>query len=512
MHRQGIFRAAAQRSARWQELLRPCAAALVGLTSLAGCQFAPPLRVPTVPTAAHYTAAPAPRDIGSPANPEVPAQRIRYGAPLERLWWHSYHSTQLDELINRALTHSPTVAAAEAQLRAARANVAISAAVLYPQVGLNLGASRTRTSGANFGGRVPGSTFSLYTGQVAVSYFPDFFGVNRLLYRGSTAQLNAQRAALQAARLTLAGNVLDAAVGIAAASAEISATSRLIAAQRELLQLVQAQYRGGATTYGAVVAQRAQIEASEAELSPLQQQRSVYRHLLAVLLGTAPSLLRERSFTLPAFSLPQHVPLALPSTLLRNRPDIRIAEEQMRYALAGVGIAKAQFYPLVTLSASAGSSALTAGKLFNASSTVWSLGGALAQPLFESGKLRAQERGAYATYAAARAVYRSTVLAAFQQVADALRALQHDAAAAQAQARLLDTLREQLRLAEAGWRAGATDFSAVLIAEADYRTALPARARITAARLQDTAALFVALGGDPWPQHTEAAPAVAAAP
>jgi NodT family efflux transporter outer membrane factor (OMF) lipoprotein len=497
---------------RPQELLRLPAAALLSLTSLAGCEFAPPLRVPVVPTAAHYTAAPAPRDIGSSVNREVPPQHIIFGTSLARPWWHAFHSPQLDGLINRALTHSPTVAAAEAQLRAARANVAIAAAVLYPQLGMNLGASRTKTSGANFGGHLPGSTFSLYTGQVAVSYYPDFFGVNRLLYRGSTAQLNAQRAALQAARLTLAGNVLDAAVGIAATSAEISATSRLIAAQRQLLELVQAQYRGGATTYGAVVAQRAQIEASEAELPPLQQQRSVYRHLLAVLLGTAPSRLRDRSFTLQAFSLPPRVPLALPSTLLRNRPDIRIAEEQMRYALTGVGIAKAQFYPLVTLSASAGSSALTAGKLFDASSTVWSLGGALAQPIFEGGKLRAQERGAYATYAATRAAYRSTVLTAFQQVADALRALQHDAAAAQAQARLLDTLREQLRLAEAGWRAGATDFSAVLIAEADYRTALPARARITAARLQDTAALFVALGGDPWPQHTEAAPAVAAAP
>lgn len=512
MHRRGRFHAAAGRNIRPQELLRLLAAALLSLTSLAGCEFAPPLRVPVVPTAAHYTAAPAPRDIGSSANPEVPPQHIIFGASLARPWWHAFHSPQLDGLINRALTHSPTVAAAEAQLRAAHANVAIAAAVLYPQLGMNLGASRTKTSGANFGGHLPGSTFSLYTGQVAVSYYPDFFGVNRLLYRGSTAQLNAQRAALQAARLTLAGNVLDAAVGIAATSAEISATSRLIAAQRQLLELVQAQYRGGATTYGAVVAQRAQIQASEAELPPLQQQRSVYRHLLAVLLGTAPSRLRDRYFTLQAFSLPPRVPLALPSTLLRNRPDIRIAEEQMRYALTGVGIAKAQFYPLVTLSASAGSSALTAGKLFDASSTVWSLGGALAQPIFEGGKLRAQERGAYATYAATRAAYRSTVLTAFQQVADALRALQHDAAAAQAQARLLDTLREQLRLAEAGWRSGATDFSAVLIAEADYRTALPARARITAARLQDTAALFVALGGDPWPPRTTAARAAAATP
>lgn len=461
--------------------------------------------MPAVPTAPRYTAAPAPRRADTGPEHRVAPQGFTYGATLSRPWWKLFGSRRLDSAVALALQHSPTVTAAEAQLRVARANVRVSAAVFYPQIGLDLGASRTKSSGANFGGHLPGSTFSLYTGEVAVSYYPDLFGINRLVYRGSAAQMNAQRAALTAARLTIAGNVVDAAIGTATASAQIKATMAVIRAQRRLLRLIESQYRGGGVTYASVLAQRAQLAASESQLPPLQRQLAAYRHLFAVLLGESPSQVREGAFALRQFTLPRDMPVALPSTLLHHRPDIRIAEEQMRYALTGIGIAKAQFYPLVTLTASAGSSALTAGKLFNASSSIWSIGGALVQPIFEGGKLRAQELAAYATYDAARATYRSTVLGAFQQVADALRALEHDGAAARDQDRLTRALRAQIQLAEAGYRSGETDFSNVLLAEIDYQNALVSSASITAARLQDTTALFVALGGDWWPRHPSVA-------
>ncbi len=452
-----------------------------------------------VRTAPQYTAAPAPRRSDTGTDQRIAPQAFAYGATLPRPWWQLFGSRRLDSTVAFALRHSPTVAAAHALLRVARANVRVSAAVLYPQVGVDLGAARTRNSGANFGGHLPGSTFSLYTGSVAVSYYPDLFGINRLVYRGSEAQMAAQRAALAVARLTLAGNVVDAAIGTAAATARIRATKAAIAAQRRLLRLTESQYRGGGVTYANVLAQRAQLHASESQLPPLQQQLAAYRHLLAVLLGKSPSQARDDGFTLREFALPREIPVALPSILLRHRPDIQIAEAQMRYALTGVGIAKAQLFPLVTLTASAGSTALAAGKLFSASSAIWSIGGALAQPVFEGGRLRAQERAAYATYDAARATYRSTVLAAFQQVADALRALEHDGAAARDQDRLTRALHAQIGLAEAGYRSGATDFSAVLLAEINYQNARVSSASTTAARLQDTTALFVALGGDGWP-------------
>ena len=506
MHLPRTSRCAEPRSRqRYSVVCAWTAGLLVGAT-LTSCQFAPPLRVPAVPAGTGYTAAPTVRPASRGLEQQSARPHFIYGAALSQPWWRLFRSAPLDAMVAQALRHSPTITAAEAQLRAARANVEASAAVLYPQVSLALGASHTKNSGANFGGHLPGSTFSLYTGDVAVSYYPDLFGLNRLVYRGSTAQMNAQRAALAAARLTLAGNVVDAAIGASAAEAEINATVALIAAQRRLVRLTEAQYLGGSLSYASVLAEQAQLADSELQLPPLQQALAAYRHLLAVLLGESPSRLRAATIALRDLSLPSHIPLAVPSTLLRTRPDIRIAEEQMRYALTGIGIAKAQFYPLVTLTASGGASALSARKLFDASSTIWSIGGALAQPIFAGGRLRAQERGAYAAYDATRAMYRSTVLTAFQQVADALRAIEHDGAAARAQDRLTRALRAQINLAEAGYRSGATDFSAVLLSGIDYRTALVNSARIRAARLEDTVALFVALGGDGRPPRSRSPP------
>lgn len=481
------------------------AAWLCAALSLSGCQFAPPLRTPSVPTRRGYTAAAAPRTAGIGAPARIPAQRFVYGALLEHPWWRTFRSPRLDALVEEAFRHSPTVAAAEAELRVARANVQISQSVFYPQVGLDLGASRTKNSSANFGGRLRGSTFSLYSGSVAVSYYPDFFGINQLVYRGSEAQMHAQQDALAAARLTLAGNLVDAAIGTAEAAAELNASLAAVTAERRLLRYTEAQYRGGSVNYASVLAQRGQLAMSESQLPPLRQQLAAYRHLLAVLLGRSPSDRRVRIFTLRDFTLPRRIPVALPSTLLRERPDIRSAVEQMRYALTEIGIAKAQFFPLVTLTAAGGLSALTPGKLFDGSSSIWSIGGSLAQPLFEGGKLRAQERSAYAAYADVRAVYRSTVLGAFQQVADALRALQHDGAAARDQSRLTHALAAQVRQAAAGYRSGATDVSPLLAAKIAYENARVTSAAITAVRLQDTTALFVALGGDLRPRPTGAA-------
>ncbi|MDE2293820.1 MAG: efflux transporter outer membrane subunit [Gammaproteobacteria bacterium] len=482
---------------------------LVVGAALTGCRFEPPLRLPSVPSAPDFTAAPAPRRVD--AGSGSVAQRLVYGGALADRWWRLYRSPRLDALIRRALQQSPSVAAARSQLRAARANLAVTGALFYPQVSAALGASRAKNSGASFGGRVPGSTFSLFTGGLAVSYYPDFFGINHLVYRSSEAQLSAQRDALDAARWALCGNLVEAAIGEAGLRAQIDAIRRVVAAERRGLRLAEAQYRGGGASVANLLAQRAQLAASEAELPPLEQQLAVERHLLAVLLGEAPSRDATAPFTLRELALPRRIPVALPSSLLRQRPDIRIAEDQMRYALAGIGIAKAQFYPLVTITGAGGTSALDAARWFDASSRVWSLGASLAQPIFEGGRLRAQARAASAAYDTARAVYRGTVLGAFQQVADALRALEHDGAAARAQRGLEDALRAEWRLAQVGVRAGATDAGAAIAAEIAYRNARVTSARILATRLQDSAALLVALGGA-WPADAAPGAATAAEP
>ncbi|WP_414041435.1 efflux transporter outer membrane subunit [Acidithiobacillus sp. M4-SHS-6] len=474
--------------------------ALAAGAGLSACSFEPPLHLPRVP--AGYTAGPPPqKTVGSPHGGAT-MQKFTYGQNLDADWWTSFHSPRLDALVVRALRNSPTIAAAQAQLRQAQADMAVNASIFYPQVTGNLGASRQKSSGANFGGKFSGFTYSLFTGSVGVSYYPDIFGVNRLIYRGSEAQMAYQRYELAAARLTLAGNVVNTAIGQASTQAQIVATETIIARERALLHLTEAQYRGGGVPYLNVLTQQSQLLASESTLPPLQQQLALYRHQLAILAGVFPSQWQEKPFTLEEITLPREIPVALPSTLVEQRPDIQAAEQQMRYALAQIGVAKAQFFPIVTLSASFGASSLTPDLFFNPLSSVWGVAGALAQPLFEGGKLRAQERAAYAAYDATFAGYRSTVLGAFGQVADALRALEHDGASVRTQSRSLQTARQAMTLAEAGYRSGSTDYLFLLNAEVTYQNARIALLRAEAQRYQDTTALFVALGGDDWGKST----------
>ncbi len=466
--------------------------------SLSACSFEPALHLPRVPSSAGYTAGPPPYRTTGTVGRGGDSQQFAYGGALSREWWSLFHSQRLSDDVQQALRNSPTIAVAQAQLREAQASMEANAAIFYPQISADLGASRQKNSAANFGGRLPGSTYSLFTGGVGVTYYPDIFGINRLIYRGSKAQTEYQRYELATARLTLTGNVVNTAIAEAATQAQIEATEEIIVRERELLALTESQNRGGGSPYVNVLAQRAQLLANEATLPPLQQQLAVYRHLMAVLGGESPSQWRETPFTLNDLRLPEQIPVTLPSTLVQHRPDIKAAEQQMRYALAQIGIAKAQFFPIVTLTASAGTSSPTTGAFFDSSSNVWGIAAALSQPIFEGGKLKAQERGAYAAYDVTFATYRATVLGAFQQVADALRALEHDGEAVQAQYRSLQTVRQELEVAEAGYQSGSTDYLSLLNAEVAYQNARIASVRAVAQRYQDTVSLFVALGGDWW--------------
>lgn len=455
------------------------------------------MHLPQVPANPGYTAGPPPqKTAGSSGGGTI--QKFTYGKNLDVDWWTFFHSSRLDALVAQALRNSPTIAAAQAQLRQAQANMAVNASIFYPQVTGNLGASRNKSSGASFGGRVPGTTYSLFTGSVGITYYPDIFGVNRLVYQGSKAQMEYQRYELEASRLALSGNVVNTAIGQASVQAQIVATDAIINQEKTLLELTKAQYQGGGVPYLNVLTQRSQVLASETTLPPLQQQLAVYRHQMAILVGAFPSQWHERPFKLSEITLPRQIPVALPSTLVEHRPDIQAAEQQMRYALAQIGVAKAQFFPIVALSASFGASSLTPGLFFNPLSSVWGIAGALAQPLFEGGKLRAQEKVAYAAYDVTFADYRSTVLGAFGQVADALRALEHEGASVRTQSRARHTARQALALAEAGYRSGSTDYLSLLNAEVTYQNARIALLQAEAQRYQDTTALFVALGGDDW--------------
>ncbi len=479
---------------------RPIAALLAVMvaSSLAACSFEPKLRVPHSPSdKTPYTAGKSPQQTVAPGGTAGAAQKMEYGKDLDAEWWKLFRSKSLDALITVGLKNSPTIAAAQAQLKEAQATARANASIFYPQITGNLQANRSKATSASFGGS-GGFDYSLINGSIGVSYYPDIFGVNRLVYRNSEALVQYQQWELEAARLTLTGNIVTTAVDQAATQDQIRATQSIIKKEKKLLELTENQYHAGAIDYSTVMTQKSQLASEMATLPPLEQQLAVYRHELAILVGAFPANAKQQSFTLNDLQLPEKLPISLPSQLLKQRPDIQAVLAQMKAANAQIGEARAQFYPTVQLSASFGNAASHPGLFFNPVSSIWSLVGALSQPLFEGGKLEAQKAEAHAAYNVLYANYRSTVLGAFDQVANSLRAIEHDAQTLAAQRDALQASQEALKLAEASYRAGASDYLTLLTAEVQYNTAKIAEIKAESQRYQDTAALLVALGGGWW--------------
>jgi NodT family efflux transporter outer membrane factor (OMF) lipoprotein len=449
-----------------------------------------------------YTAAPAAATIPSAqaaAGSVAGAQTLEYGAAVHPRWWEDFGSSALDRLVAQALAHNPDLAAAQATLEQAQYNLKAAKGVFYPRVSLGLGGERTRTSGAATGGSVGPQLYNLYTGQVSVSYFPDVFGLNRLVARGEQAQVDVARDQLAAARLTIEGNVVNTALDLAALEDEVAATRENADHQRQILKLTRTRYQLGATSRFDVLTQQSQLASSEAQLQQLDQARDAARHLLATYLGRFPSQAGDSgALALSDLHLPAALPVSLPSTLVRERPDIMAAEAQLRAANAQVGEAVARMYPNLQLTGSFGDQANHASTLFDPASRLWNLAANLVMPLFEGGTLRAQKHAAEAAYRAVFADYQGTVLGAFRNVADVLRALQHDSAYLDAQARAMHDAQQALALVQTQYQAGGVDFLSVLTSETQVQNARIAFVQAEAQRYADTAALYVALGGGAW--------------
>ena len=469
---------------------------------LASCAVGPAYHRPAPPNVAHYTAASA-----AAAIPSAPAatgsiagaQTLESGAAVQPRWWESFGSSALDQLVDRALARNPNLAAAQATLEQAQFNLKAAKGVFYPQVSLGLGGERTRTTGAAAGGNFPPQLYNLYTGQVSVTYYPDVFGLNRLVAHGEQAQVDVARDQLAAARLTIAGNVVNTVLDLAALEDEVTATRKNVSDQGQVLALTRARYQLGATSEFNVFTQESQLASSEAQLPQLQQARDEARHLLATYLGTFPSEAGHlRAPALADLHLPKALPLSLPSTLVRERPDIMAAEAQLRAANAQVGEAVARMYPNLQLSGSFGNQSNHTSSLFDPASQLWNLAANLVLPLFEGGTLEAQKHATEAAYRGVFANYQRTVLDAFRNVADVLRALQHDSTLLDAQARAMRDAEQALVLVQAQYQAGGVDFLSVLTSETQVQNARIAYVRAEAQRYADTAALYVALGGGEW--------------
>ena len=240
------------------------------------------------------------------------------------------------------------------------------------------------------------------------------------------------------------------------------------------------------------------MAAVEATLPPLEKQLAQQRNALAALAGRFPSEGPTASFDLAALTIPETLPVSLPSRLVEQRPDIRAAEATLHAASAQIGVATANMLPQISLSASYGSSATKIGELFSAGTGIWSIGAQAVQPIFHGGQLLHERRAAVAAYDQAAAQYRSTVLTAFQNVADTLRALQSDADALRAQSIAERAAADSLEITKQQYAAGAISNLLLIDAQRTYQQARVTLVAAEATRCADTVALFVALGGGWW--------------
>jgi len=337
--------------------------------------------------------------------------------------------------------------------------------------------------------------FNVYTAGVNVNYTLDLFGGIRRGIEAQSAVADFQQYQLEGTYLTLAANVVATSFLEASLRGQINATEEIISAYEENLKLVERQHEIGAKSLADVLVIRTQVATVRAQLPTLRQQLARTQTQLAVYLGQFPAEVTLAELDLDGVKLPPEVPVTLPSELVRQRPDIRAAESQMHQATAEVGVATANLFPQITLSGSYGSQALHTGDLFSGGSKVWSLGAGLLQPLFHGGTLRAEKRAAEAGLEKAAADYQTTVLGAFQNVADSLHALELDAENLHAQYDAEESAKKSLDLVNIQYKEGAASYLQVLDATRQYQQARIGLIQARAARLSDTAALYASLGG-----------------
>ncbi|AMM26650.1 histidine kinase [Variovorax sp. PAMC 28711] len=473
------------------------AVALAAGCLVAGCAVGPDFSPPAAPVVARYTAAPSiPR---APSGDAIAPQRIVDSPDIPAEWWSLFRSPALDAMVRQALAANADLETAQASLRVAQENVRSQRGAFFPTVGVQFNPTRQSVAPALSSPLASGGNlYSLHTVQLDIAYSPDVFGANRRQLESLQALSEVQRFQLEAAQLTLTTNLVATVIQQASTRAQIDATHDMVelaGAQRTMVLRQQALGQVGSADVAAQDALLAQIEAT---LPPLEKQLAQQRDLLAVLMGSLPADAHVPEIGLDALQLPAELPLSLPSRLVDQRPDVRAAEAQWHAANALIGVAVAARLPSLELTANAGSTALRLAQLATSGTAFWGVGASLVQPLFDAGTLLHRQRAAEATQAQAAAQYRSTVLGAFQNVADTLEAIEADAATLAAQTRAERAGERSLSYARAQRDAGATGALAVLVAQQAWRQASLARIQAQAGRLSDSVALFQALGGGWW--------------
>jgi NodT family efflux transporter outer membrane factor (OMF) lipoprotein len=475
---------------------------LVGCVALylSACAVGPDFTPPPSPVTKSYTESNLPKKTVESKGPGGEAQHFLMDRDIPGEWWQLFQSPALNDLIIKALKNSPNLQAAEAALRQAEANLRVSASSLFPFLSAQYYEQRQQSSGAGFG---PINTFdptryNLYYATVNVTYNLDVFGGTRRLVEASQAQLNSQKFQVEAALLTLTSNIVTTAITEASLRAQILATHELIFLQEKELCITEKKFKIGVVSQLDLLAQKTQLSETKASLAPLEKTLSQTRHALAVLIGEPPSTCKLPTFSLDDLYLPSELPISLPSALVCQRPDVKAAEELLHAACAQIGVSVANFFPQLTLSGNFGWYAGAIKGFFDKDNLIWNIMANVLQPIFQGGALTGKRDASIAGFEQAFAQYRQTVLQAFQNVADTLKALEFDAQQLYHQTEAEAAARKTFELIQRQYAMGAVSYLNLLDAERQYLQTRIARIQAQASRYADTVALYQALGGGWW--------------
>jgi len=472
--------------------MKPVAWTCCWALALAGCTVGPNFKEPQPPATAGYA---APGDA-----PPPPDQRLALGARIEGDWWKQFHSTSLDALIKEALEGNQDIAAARARVAQAQEEVAAARAALLPSLTFGTTVGRQKYGKALFGPLdfvIP--PFTYYTVGPSISAPLDLFGGNKRALEERAAYRDYQKEQLNAAYLALTANIATQALTVAAARAQLDVVNDIIANDQRNVDLVQTALDDGLATRTQLLTAQTQLATDRTLLPQLRQEESSARHALAILVGQEPARWTPPELALSDFTLPIEIPTGLPSELVHRRPDILAAEAQLHAASAAIGVATANLYPNVTLAGSLTQQALTPGKLFEGAAAAWGIAANLTAPLYDAGRLHAEQRAAADGYQASLAAYRQVILRSFGEVADGMQAVSNDAEQFNSQADAARTAQAARDLVRRSYTVGNSGILDVLDAERSTAQAQLGLARARAQRLMDTARLYISLGGTPIP-------------
>jgi NodT family efflux transporter outer membrane factor (OMF) lipoprotein len=489
---------------------RVLALVVAAAVTLAGCTlFGPDRKPPPMPSPEHYSVDRQPLQL--PVADGV-AQKIEQTARPVPQWWLAYQSDELNSLVEEGLENSPSLAAAQSTLKAAREQLRQQIGDnLFPSIDVSFAPSRQRALGIPILPDQQTFLYNVFAAQAQASYTFDFFGAAFLADRALAGQINQQTLQLEATRRALATNIVTATINAAALHEEVVATEQLVALGEQRAQQTAAKYRLGSATRDEMLAAEQDAANAAATLPALRAQALAVRHTQAVLIGRTPDKAPE-PLALDALHLPETVPVSVASDLLHQRPDILAAEAAVRATADEAGAATAAMFPSLSLSASYGHGGFDWSSFTSPEGKIWSVGATLTQPLFHGGALLARKRQYQATYAAAVANYKQTVLSAFKNVADTLVSLDEDANTLVQVQRAENAARDTSANTEARYKLGGTPFYATLTAGQQYQSAHVQYVRARAARLADTAALFDSMGDPPLERPSTKLSRTAAAP